>query len=128
MRYYLTAPQKKAKMFEEQFDVLRIIKASTLTNQPINDLTPGTAVSNCLPNKIREHENPVDFLFSINKRLQIFSQAIEIQLRAPRKQSVTQLFFISDGHFSIQIIKNSPPIFPAEKQHQKNRGPSAGCG
>ena len=91
-----------------RFHLQRPKRLYNLTNQPINDLTPGKAVSNCLLNKIREHEYPVHFLFRINKRLQIFSQATEIQLGAPQKQSVTQLFFISDGHFSIQIIKIHP--------------------
>ncbi len=69
----------------------------------------------CL-NKIREHEHPVHFLFRINIRLQIFSQATEIQLGAPQKQSVSQLFFIADGHFSIQIIK----IHPGFSQQENN--------
>ena len=72
--------------------------------------------SNCLPNKIREHENPVHVLFRVNKRFQIFSQATEIKLGASQKQSVTQLFFISDGHFSIQIIK----IHPGFSQQENN--------
>ena len=87
--------------------------------QQINDLTPGQAVSNCLLNKIREHEHPVHFFFRINKRLQIFSQAPEIQLGGPQKQSVTQLFFISDGHFSIQIIKIHPGFSQQENNVEK---------
>jgi hypothetical protein len=73
----------------------------------------------CLLNKIREHEHPLQFFFRVDKRLQIFGQATEIQLFTPPKQSVSQLLFIADGYFSIQVIEVHPGFCQQENNVKK---------